>query len=92
MNQLLFFYLPTCPHCQLAIRLLKALKDGNPAYAQIPVTMIDESSEQALANSYDYWYVPCLFFNGEKLHEGHAEEEDVKRVLDKVLTASDTSA
>ena len=87
MDQLLFFHLPNCPHCQLAIRLLKTLKGGNTDYEKIPVRMIDESSEQALAESYDYWYVPCFFFNGEKLHEGHAEEEDVKRVLDKVLSA-----
>ena len=84
MNQLLFFYLPSCPHCQLAIRFLNTLKEENDAYSRIPVMMIDESSQQTLANSYDYWYVPCFFWNGNKLHEGHAEEEDVRRVLDKV--------
>ena len=82
MNELLFFYLPNCPHCKLAMRLLEELQKENPAYAEIPIRRIDESREKALAESYDYWYVPCFFYQGKKLHEGHAEREDVRRALE----------
>ena len=85
MNELLFFYLPSCPHCQLAIRLIDELKLENPAYAAIPLTMIDESREKARAGSYDYWYVPCFYLGSDKLHEGHAEKPDIRRVLDAAL-------
>lgn len=87
MNELTLFYLPSCPHCKLALRLLDELRAENPAYAAIPVKMIDESREKALADSYDYWYVPCFFLSGQKLHEGHAEKPDVRRVLDAALQA-----
>lgn len=85
MNELTLFYLPSCPHCKLAIRLLDELQKENPEYAKISVKRIDESREKALAESYDYWYVPSFWLGGEKLHEGHAERADVKRVLDAAL-------
>ena len=34
-----------------------------------------------LADSYDYFYVPTYYVGGEKVHEGHAEREDVEKVL-----------
>ena len=85
MKELLFFYLPSCPHCQLAIRFIDELKQENPGYAAIPLTMIDESRERARADSYDYWYVPCFYLGSDKLHEGHAEKSDIRRVLDAAL-------
>ena len=85
MKELTLFYLPGCPHCKLAIRCLEQLQSENPDYAAISVRRIDESREKALADSYDYWYVPAFFFHGNKLHEGHAELSDVRAVLDGVL-------
>lgn len=85
MKELLFFYLPACPHCLLAERLLKELIAETPAYAGIPITRINEVKQRDLAERYDYWYVPCFILDGEKLHEGHAEKEDLRRVLDAAL-------
>lgn len=85
MTELTYFYLPNCPHCKLATRLLSELATENPAYAAVPVRRIDESADKATAAAYDYWYVPCFFLGQTKLHEGHAEKEDVRRVLDAAL-------
>lgn len=85
MKELLYFYMPSCPHCKLATKCLEELKNEDPRYQGIPVQMIDETSQKALADSYDYWYVPCFFLDGKKLHEGHAEKADVKAVLDAAL-------
>ena len=41
----------------------------------------DEAEEAALANTYDYYYVPTYYVGGKKVHEGHAEKSDVERVL-----------
>ena len=87
MKEILYFYLPSCPHCKLATRLIEELKAENPAYRNIPVKMIDESREKALADSYDYWYVPCFWMDGKKLYEGHAEKADVQAVLDAAQNA-----
>lgn len=85
MKELLFFYLPACPHCLLGERLLKELVAETPAYAKIPITRINEVMQRDLAERYDYWYVPCFFLGDDKLHEGHAEKDDIRRVLDAAL-------
>lgn len=83
--KLTMFYLPTCPHCRLAFKCLEELRAENPAYASVELETVDESAERERAESFDYWYVPCFYLGGEKLHEGHAEMADVRRVLDRAL-------
>ncbi len=85
MKELLYFYLPGCPHCKLATSYLEQLQAESPEYAQIAVKRIDELREKALAGRYDYWYVPSFWYDGQKLHEGHAELADVRRALDRAL-------
>ena len=85
MKELTYFYMPGCPHCALATRLLEELRREDARYAEIEVLGIDETKEKALADSYDYWYVPCFYAGKKKLHEGHAEKEDVRRALDALL-------
>lgn len=84
-DALTYFYLPYCPHCRLASRLLENLIREEPKYAGIPIRMVDESAERAYANSKPYYLVPSFFLGGKKLFEGHMEESDVKRVLDEAL-------
>ena len=91
MQELVLFYLPHCPHCKLAIRCLEQLQKEDPAYGAIPIRWIDESREKALAESYDYWYVPSFWLNGQKLHEGHAEMADVRAVLEAAMTQGATT-
>ena len=50
-------------------------------WRDIPLRVIDEREEADLADSYDYFYVPTYYVGGEKVHEGHAEREDVEKVL-----------
>lgn len=85
MKEITMFTLKNCPHCLLAKRLIKGLRDGDARYAAIQITEIDEREQPALADSYDYWLVPSFFIGREKLHEGHAEYADVKAVLDAAL-------
>lgn len=85
MKEITLFTLKNCPHCLLAKRLLAELQK-EPRYAEITVREIEERENRAIADSYDYWLVPSFFIGREKLHEGHAEYSDVKRVLDRALT------
>jgi murein tripeptide amidase MpaA len=39
--------------------------------------------QRELADKYDYWYVPCFFADGVKLHEGASTKEKIRAVLDK---------
>ena len=81
MKEILLFYLPGCPHCKLAFQFQKELIAAHPSWESIPIRTVDESRERALADSYDYYYVPAYFVDGKKVHEGRITREDVERVF-----------
>ena len=55
MKELTMFYFPECPHCQRAFRWHEELFREHPEYRQVPLRLVDEHKESALADSYDYW-------------------------------------
>ncbi len=85
MAKLTYFYLPGCPHCRLANRCIEELVNEDERFKGVEIERIDESAQKALAAKYDYWYVPCFYMGQEKIHEGHAEKTDVKKVLEQAL-------
>lgn len=86
--QLLLFILKNCPYCKEALKWMDELRSENPEYAKIDVKIIDEREEEALANSYDYYYVPTYFCGDVKLHEGAATKEKIRQVFDEYLRLS----
>ncbi len=85
MKELTMFYLETCPYCNRARQYMKELCDENAEYASIPVKMVEERQQKALADSYDYYYVPCYYIGGDKIAEGGIDKEGVRAVFDKAL-------
>ena len=91
MKAITMFYLETCGYCDKARRALEELVAENPAYKEVPLTMIEESREPALADTYDYYAVPSFFDGKTKLFEAHLfmsyEEirDEVKKVLDYAM-------
>ena len=81
MKPVKLFYLKACPFCKKALRYIEEAKAAHPELAPIEIEMIEESEEPAVADRYDYYYVPTFYVGGEKVHEGHAEREDVEKVL-----------
>ncbi|MCI2106799.1 MAG: thioredoxin family protein [Intestinimonas sp.] len=81
MKEVLLFVLPGCPHCALALKYQQALLEKHPAWHEIPIRVVDETEELEFANAHKYYYVPAYYVDGVKVHEGHAESEDVERVL-----------
>lgn len=79
------FYLSDCPFCQKAFKWISELEDENPLYKNIVINKIEEQENAALADTYDYYFVPTFYLEGEKLHEGIATKEKIKEVLDKAL-------
>lgn len=79
------FYLENCPHCIRAKQWINELYQENEQYQDIVIEMIDEAKEVELANSYDYYYVPCIFKDDKKLHEGIASKEKIKNIFDEYL-------
>ena len=55
------------------------------AYRDIPMQVVFEEREPALAGQYDYYYVPTFYVDGVKRHEGALTREKLKAVLDEAL-------
>ena len=85
MQAILMFEMAGCPHGRLAHKLMDELLEEHPGWKDIPVRVVDERREAALADSYDYYYVPSYYVNGKKVHEGHAEKADVEAVYRAAL-------
>ena len=79
------FILEHCPHCKNARQWINELCQENDLYNTIPIELIDEQKEEALASTYDYYYVPCFFDGDKKLHEGKASKEIIKKIFDDFL-------
>lgn len=86
MKDVLMMILPDCPYCHQAKFMMEELKREDPRYAAVPVRIVDESRDTALADSLDYYYVPTYFVDGKKLHEGVPTKEAVRRVFETALS------
>ena len=71
MKQIELFYLKSCPYCRNAKKAIGELTEENPAYADIRIDWIEESEHPEIAEQRDYYSVPTIFRNGEKLYEAH---------------------
>lgn len=81
MKEIQLFILKGCPHCKLALAYQQELLAERPQWREVPLRIVDERAEADYADSFDYYYVPCYYVGGEKVHEGHAEREDIERVF-----------
>ena len=93
MKTLTLFYLEDCPYCRNARRALKELGEENPSYEKIAIDWIEESHQPQIAEQYDYYYVPAVFFGKDKLYEARPSEsylackDKLREVLDSALAA-----
>ena len=69
MREIEIFYLTGCPYCDNARRAVAELMQEESAYRGLALRWIEENEEKALADSYDYYRVPSVFFRGDKLYE-----------------------
>ena len=71
MKEIEIFYLSSCPYCRNARKAIAELCEEKPAYDSLQLKWIEESEQPAIAEQYDYYSVPSLFYKGEKLYEAH---------------------
>lgn len=81
MKEIKYFYLRSCPYCKMADRFIDELIMENPEYADIKFEKIEERENADIADSYDYFYVPCFYSGNEKLHEGAPTKEKIRCML-----------
>lgn len=85
MKRVQLFYLRNCPFCKKAFAYIEAAKEAHPELAAIELELIEESEEPAVADQYDYYYVPCFYIDGVKVHEGGIYPEEVEPLLRRAL-------
>lgn len=85
MKDILYFHLSNCPHCKKANSLLEELIKENPAYGKLSIKSVEEKQNAAMADKFDYFYVPCFYVDGKKEHEGTITKAALQAVLDSAL-------
>ena len=87
MKELKIFYLESCPYCRKAMKALKELKTENPDYENVKIKWIEETRSPEIADSCDYYWVPSIFYDEEKLYECSPGDDynEIKRQVENAL-------
>lgn len=81
MKTIRLFYLKNCPFCRRALQYIDELRTERPELSDLRIEMIEESEQPALADEFDYYYVPTFYVDGRKVHEGGIYKPEVERIL-----------
>lgn len=68
MEKLTIFYLEGCPYCRNAMRAVKEL-EAELGFDADRLEWVEERKNAALADRYDYYRVPSVFWGERKLYE-----------------------
>lgn len=85
MKRVQLFYLKNCPFCRKAFAYIDAVRAAHPELAELKIELIEESEELDVAAGYDYYYVPTVYIDGRKEHEGALYPEEAEPLLRKAL-------
>ena len=86
------FYLEGCPYCRQAREALQELTDENKKYSDISIEWIEERQHPEISEKYNYYNVPSMFIEDEKIYEARRGEsfdeckENVRRVLEAAMS------
>ena len=61
--------------------MIADLQAQHPEYRNIEIAKIEERQNPLIAEKFDYFYVPCMFIEGKKIHEGVPTVEKIEAVL-----------
>ncbi|MFI3328019.1 MAG: thioredoxin family protein [Rikenellaceae bacterium] len=85
MKKVQLFIQARCPFCVKALRYIEDAKQQNEELKGIEIEIHDEILEPDFADTFDYYYVPTLFIDGEKVHEGAIYEDEIVPLLKRAL-------
>jgi glutaredoxin len=85
MRKITMFTMESCPYCVKARRWMNHLLEECPEYRKIELVIIDEVEQPALADTFDYYYVPTFYVDGTKVHEGVPTQQIIRDVFQLAL-------
>ncbi len=87
MKKITYFYFKNCSYCKKADKFIEELLQENPDFKNIEITKIEERENPDIVANYDYYYVPCFYFNDtEKVLEGDLSKSDIENMLIRALS------
>lgn len=86
MKDVLMMVMAGCPHCRRANQMLDRLMEEHEEYRNVQIRRVDEEVDTKLADSLDYYYVPCFFVDGRKVMEGVPTMDAVEAVLKEAIS------
>ncbi len=81
MKDVKLFIQPRCPFCIKALRYIEEAKSTNPRLADLEIEVVDELLQSEYADKFDYYYVPTLYIDNIKVHEGAIYPEEMEPLL-----------
>jgi len=85
MKKVLLFHFESCPFCRYARRWVEEALTEDSDLQALDIELIDEQLCPGIASQYDYWYVPCFYVEGQKMHEGVCTKKKVAKILRQAL-------
>ncbi len=82
----------------MARQAITELVEEHPEYRDVEIEMINEDEHPEIIENYDYWSVPSLFINHEKIFEAalfmpyETIKDGVKLAFDKALEEYESEA
>lgn len=69
MKKLTIFYLDGCLYCRNVMRAVQELDAELTGFSSDQIKWIEERRNADIANQYDYYNVPTVFLDNQKLYE-----------------------
>ena len=88
MKKVEIFIQRGCPYCVKAKKAVEQLKSQDENYGRVSLNWIDESEEVDYANEHDYYYVPSVYYAGQKYFEAHPGDS-LEKIKAGIQTAFD---
>ncbi|MBR4092172.1 MAG: thioredoxin family protein [Mogibacterium sp.] len=90
-KKITMFHIDECKYCNYARQAIEELRKEDPEYQKVEIEMINEDEHPEIIENYDYWSVPSLFIDYDKIFEAalfmpyETVKEGVKLAFDKAL-------
>ena len=91
MKKITMFHIEECKYCDFAKKAISELREENPEYQKVEIEMINENEHPEIIENYDYWSVPSLFIDHDKIFEAalfmpyETVKDGVRLAFDKAL-------
>ncbi len=82
--QIEIFYRDNCKRSIECFKLLDELLK-NDKYKNIQIKKINEVDNIKYAKNFNYFFIPAIFLNGKKYHEGAIGYYTLKSILDEAI-------